>query len=127
MGSEVLFGPADRFARDVLATVLRHPVDALLVDVAQFGSLIGAERSGLPTIGLLPSIYVRPTRGHPIMGTGWLPARGPIGKARDIVVPSLVQRLVRLGLPRLNAVRTELGLSPMTDVFDLWDSVRGCW
>ncbi len=121
MGSEVLFGPADRFARDVLATVQRHPADALLVDVAQFGTMIGAERSGLPTVGLLPSIYVRPTRGHPMMGTGWLPARGPIGKARDVVVPALFARLVRLGLPRLNAVRAELGLSPMTDVFDLWD------
>ena len=121
MGSEVLFGPADRFARDVLATVQRHPADALLVDVAQFGSLIGAESCGVPTVGLLPSIYVRPTRGHPIMGAGWLPARGPIGKTRDIVVPYLVQRLVQLGLPRLNEVRAELGLSPMTDVFDLWD------
>ena len=121
MGSKVLFGPADRYARDVLTTLERHPADALLVDVAQFGSLIGAERSGLPTVGLLPSIYVRPTRGHPMMGTGWLPARGPIGHARDIVVPHLFQRLVRLGLPRLNAVRIELGLSPMTDVFDLWD------
>lgn len=121
MGSEVLFGPADRLARDVLGTLERHPADALLVDVAQFGALIGAERSGLPTIGLLPSIYVRPTRGHPVMSSGWLPSRGPIGHARDVVTPYLFDRLLGLGLPRLNVVRKDIGLAPMTHVFDLWD------
>lgn len=121
MGDDVLFGPAGRFAHDVLTTLERHPANAMLADVMQFGALIGAERSGLPTIGLLPSIYVRPTRGHPAMGSGWLPARGPLGRVRDRVVPSFFNRLLRLGLPRLNAVRAELGLPPLVDVLDLWD------
>jgi UDP:flavonoid glycosyltransferase YjiC (YdhE family) len=68
-GSDLMFGQADRFAHDVLGTLALHGADALLIDVMQFGALIAAERSGLPTIGLLPSIYVRPTRGHPMMGT----------------------------------------------------------
>ena len=121
MGSEVIFGPADRFAHDVLHVLERHPADALLMDVAQFGALIGAERSGLPTVGLLPSIYGRPTRGHPVMGSGWLPSHRAIGRARDTVMPYLLNRLVGMGRPRLNIVRDELNLPPLTDVFDLWD------
>ena len=95
MGDDVLFGPAGRFARDLLDTLDRHGADALLVDVAQFGALIGAERSGLPTLGLLPSIYVRPTPGHPVMGSGWLPARGRVGAARDILAPYVFARVLR--------------------------------
>lgn len=121
MGDEVLFGPADRFARDVVETLARHPADAVLADVTQFGALIGAEGSGLPTVGLLPSMYVRPTRGHPVMGSGWQPAQGPIGSARDTVMPYLLNRLVRTGLPRLNLVRAQQDLPPIADVFDLWD------
>ena len=124
MEDDVLFGPAGRFARDLLDTLDRHGADALLVDVAQFGALIGAERSGLPTLGLLPSIYVRPTPGHPVMGSGWLPARGRVGAARDILAPYVFARVLRRGLPRLNTTRDELDLPPITDVFELWDRCR---
>lgn len=118
---EVMFGPAGRFARDVLATLARHPADAVLADVTQLGALIGAERSGLPTVGLLSSIYTRPTPGHPVMGSGAMPATGPVGRLRDAVVPRAFLRLARLGLPQLNAVRAELGMAPMAQVLDPWD------
>jgi MGT family glycosyltransferase len=117
----VLFGPADRFARDVLDTLARYPADALLADVTQLGALIGAERSGLPTVGLLPSVYVRPTPGHPVMGSGSVRTRGALARVGNTIGPYLLLRLLRLGLPRLNAVRAELGLAPMADVLDLWD------
>ena len=120
-GARLVLGQADRCAHDVLGFLDAHHVDALLVDVFLFGALIAAERSGLPTVGLLPSIYVRPTRGRPMMGTGWLPATGPLGTCRDIIVPALATRLLRRAAPRVNAVRADLGLAPVTDVLELWD------
>jgi hypothetical protein len=30
-------------------------------------------------------------------------------------------RLLRLAVPRLNAVRADLGLAPITDLLELWD------
>jgi MGT family glycosyltransferase len=120
-GGRLVVGQAHRWAHDVLGFVDGHRVDAVLVDVFQFGALIGAEAAGLPTFGLLPSIYIRPTRGHPMMGTGWLPATGHLGTSRDMIVPSLATRLLRLALPDLNAARADIGLAPVTDVFDLWD------
>jgi MGT family glycosyltransferase len=121
MGREVLFGPADRFARDVLDTLRQYPAEGVLADVTQFGALIGAERSGLPVIGLLPSIYVRPTRGHPVMGSGAADSHGPVAAVRDTVGPYVLLRLLRLGLPRVNAVRAQVGLDPVGAVLDLWD------
>ena len=121
IGREVLFGPAGRYAHDVLDTLGRYPADAVLADVTQFGALIGAERSGLPAIGLLPSIYVRPTPGHPVLGSGGLSGGGPIGWLRDEVLPRALLRLVDLGLPQINAVRTALGLPPVEAVLELWD------
>lgn len=66
---------------------------------------------------------MRPTRGHPVPAGGWGPARGPLGRARDAVAPYLLTRLVGLGLPRINAVRAELGMPPLRELFGLLD---GC-
>ena len=117
----LLFGPAGRFARDLMETLAAHPADVLLIDAALFGALVGAERAGLPTVALMPNIYIRPTRGRPVMGTGWLPATGPAGRVRDVVAPALFLRLLGLGLTRLNTVRAELGLPPVREVLELLD------
>ena len=121
IGPEIFFGPAGRFARDVVATVERYPVDGVLADVTVLGALVGAEVCGLPTVGMLSSIYLRPTPGHPSLGSGAVPPVGPLGRVRDAVAPRVLARLVDLGLPQLNAVRGELGLDRIRHVLDLWD------
>jgi MGT family glycosyltransferase len=118
---DFLFGAADRFAQDVLATLERVPADAVLVDLALVGALAGAERSGLPTAVLMPSIYMPPMSGRPVLGSGWTPARGPLGRVRDRAAPYLFRRFVDLGLPRLNTARATLGLDPLTTVFGAFD------
>lgn len=55
----LIFGPADRFARDLLDTIEAHPADVLLVDALLLGALVGAERAGLPTVALMPSSDAR--------------------------------------------------------------------
>ena len=109
-----------RFAGDVVATVRDTLVDAILADGLP-GILIGAQSTGLPTAALLAQTYLRPTPGLPLLGTGWSPARSLPGRARDRVAPSVATWLLNRSLPRLNAVTTLYGQSPLDDVFELFD------
>src|SRR5215210_5490151 len=61
-----LVGPAAAYADDVAAAVADRAPDALLVEGALPGILIGAIASGLPTGALMPNIYLRPTPGLPV-------------------------------------------------------------
>jgi MGT family glycosyltransferase len=117
----IICGPAGLYAAEVVATVREHPVDVVLAEAALAGALIGAQATGLPTAALMPNIYLRPAPGLPQFGTGWLPARGPAGRARDAVVAAAVRRLWATGLPAVNAARTANGLGPVGDLYELLD------
>ena len=112
-----------RFAADVVSTVGQFPVDAILSDGVP-GILIGAQATGLPTATLMAQIYVRPTPGLPLLGTGWSPARGAVGRARDTVIPHLASWLLARTLPRLNRVTAHYGEAPLREVFELFDRCR---
>jgi MGT family glycosyltransferase len=116
----VIVGPAAGYAADVVATVRDHPVDVVLADSVP-GMLIGAQATGRPTAALMANIYLRPTPGLPIMISGWLPPRGPVGRARD----ALIRRAMGLVLARftrgLNPVLAANGRPPVRDLFDLFD------
>src|SRR6478735_8477177 len=112
-----------RFAGDVVASVRDTSVDAILADGLP-GILIGAQSTGLPTAALLAQTYLRPTAGVPLLGTGWSPAHSVPGRARDRLAPSVAMWLLNRTLPRLNAVTTRYGLSPLDDVFELFDRCR---
>ena len=96
----LLVGPAAAYADDLAAAVADVSPDALLVESAVPGILIGATASGLPTAALMPNIYLRPTRGMPVALTGWLPGTGPLSRARD----GLARAALRLVLRRLRVV-----------------------
>jgi MGT family glycosyltransferase len=117
----ILFGPAQRFAYDVVATVRNHPVDAVLVDAVLPGALIGAEATGLPTAALMANVYVRPTPDRPQLGTGWAPAGGVVGRGRDRLVAAVMRRLLATGLPAINSARAAHGLTPIGDLYELLD------
>jgi UDP:flavonoid glycosyltransferase YjiC (YdhE family) len=119
--TDFIFGAAGRYAADLLTTLDQVPADAVVLDPMILGALTGAERSGLPTAGLVPNIYLRPTPGRPVLGSGWLPGDGPLVRIRDRVAPAVFERVVDLGLRRLNAVRAGLGLAPLRHVFDAFD------
>ena len=118
---QIICGPAALFADDVVTTVRDFGADAVLAEAAVAGILIGAEATGLPTAALMANIYLRPTPGLPQLGTGWSPAHGPIGRARDALVAKAVQRLWATGLPKLNAARAAHGLEPVGDMYELLD------
>jgi UDP:flavonoid glycosyltransferase YjiC (YdhE family) len=118
---QIICGPAERFADDVVTTVREHGADAVLAEAAVAGILAGAEATGLPTAALMANIYLRPTPGLPQVGTGWSPARGPIGRFRDALVAMAIHRLWATGLPTLNDARAAHGLSPVSDVYEQLD------
>jgi MGT family glycosyltransferase len=109
-----------RFARDVISTVRESPVDAILADGLP-GILIGAHAARRPTAALVAQTYVRPTPGLPLIGTGWSPGQGFLGKARDRIIPKVASRLLTPTLPRLNAVIERYELLPLDNVFELYD------
>jgi MGT family glycosyltransferase len=62
---------------------------------------------------MMTNIWVLPTPGIPPIGPGFMPARGPLGRARDALLRRLVTRVFNRALPSLNAVRRDYGLGPV--------------
>ena len=87
-------------------------MDAVLAEGVLPGIVIGALATGLPTAALMANIYLRPTTGFPLMGTGWLPARGLPGRARDWLAPTAARWLLDRTLPRVNAVLAGIWTPP---------------
>lgn len=106
-------GMTERFARDVVSTARETGVDAILAEAVLPGIVIGALASGLPTAALMPNVYLPPTVGYPLFGTGWSPGDSVITKARDWLAPTAVQWLLARARPRLNTVLESYGQPPI--------------
>lgn len=119
----LITGPAAVFARETTLEMDRRPPDAVLVNAALLGPMVAAEARGVPTVGVCPGCYVLPAPGMPPFGLGLRPARGALGRTRDVLLNAAVRRAWRTGLPALNAARGELGLPALAD---LWDQLRSC-
>jgi MGT family glycosyltransferase len=119
----ILVGPAAQFADDVVTVAGALQVDAVLADALP-GLLIGAQATGLPTAGLMANVYLRPTPGLPVMMSGWMPGRGPAGRARDALVRGVIRLIVARVVPDLNAVLAAHELAPVRDTFELFDRCR---
>lgn len=117
----LLVGPAAAYAADVVAAIADRSPDAVLAEAAVPGILIGSIASGLPSAALMPNAYLVPTPGLPIMGTGWQPGTGPLGRARDALALAVVRRLLSGLRPGLNAVLDAHGQRPVADVSELLD------
>ena len=120
----VMMGPAAAYARDTRAALEREPVDAIASDYMLFGPPIAAESAGVPTALLVHNVYMVPERGKPAPGPGFLPARGPLGRARDRVANRAFLALFNRGLPAVNRARAEHGLAPLRHILDQLDHVE---
>jgi MGT family glycosyltransferase len=94
-------GPAAVFAADTAAAIATFQPHAVVPDSQLFGVMIAAEAAGLPVAALVPNLWMAPTPG-----TG------------DPGVLKIVNRVVKQGLPDLNAARAEYGLPPLADFYD---------
>ncbi len=91
--------------------------DALIVDINCFGAMFVAEASELPWAVYCP--YPPPFRSDdvPPHGLGLRRARGPLGRARDLMVRKFGDRQLAPELAQFNDIRTGLGL-PTVHKFD---------
>ncbi len=100
-------------ADDLREAIAAERPDALLVDVLCWGALSAAEAWGGPWACFSPPPLPLLSRSGPPPGPGLAPARGPLGRVRDRALrPAFERAFDRLALPRLNEVRTALGLRP---------------
>jgi MGT family glycosyltransferase len=113
------FRPAGLFASEVLAACADHGSDRVVVDAMLFGGLVGAEASKRPWAALLPMTSFLPAPGRPPAALGLLPARGPLGRARDAALQALGDRVLWSScLPLLNTARASVGLEPVAHPLD---------
>lgn len=117
----MITGPAADFAADTRETLIERRAHAVISSGTLLGALAAAESLGVPAAALSPGIYSRPAPGLPPFGSGLPPARGPLGRARDRVLNAVAVALWNRHLPTLNAAREELGLPPLTELWEQWD------
>jgi MGT family glycosyltransferase len=105
--------PAEHWAGETLAALESFRADVLVADILLPATLIAGEKLGIRTAAYCPNIWVLPTRGIPPLGPGFAPARGPLGRARDLLFGAISRRAFARATPYLNAVRRRHGLRPL--------------
>jgi MGT family glycosyltransferase len=115
----LLCGPAREFCRDVVEELHREAADVVVVDTLIPSARFGAEVAGVPAVIVMHGPYMVPRAEVPPLGTGFMPARGSLGRLRDRSAAALTLAVFRTGLPTLNQARAEFGLEPLRDGLDL--------
>ncbi|WP_405488444.1 glycosyltransferase [Nocardia sp. NBC_00511] len=107
------------YARDTADEIDADRPNLVLASFFAFGAMVAAQACDVPFAVLVPGIYPLPMEGAPPPGTGFGLARGPLGRMRDRVVGTLVQRRWDEELlPRLNALRADFGLERLAHYQD---------
>lgn len=111
----MIVGPAPGQAADTVRMIDAARPDLVVTSSFAVGAMIGAETRGVPFDVLFPNSYPLPVKGMPPFGAGLSPAAGPIGRTRDRLAATATGKLFdRYALDRVNAVRSEHGLDPIT-------------
>ncbi|APA95385.1 glycosyltransferase [Nocardia seriolae] len=107
------------YARDTADEIDAERPDLVLAAYFAVGAMVAAQACEVPFSVLIPGIYPLPVEGGPPPGTGFGRAHGPVGRLRDRVVGSLVQRRWDGELlPRLNALRADFGMERLAHYRD---------
>ena len=115
---KMFVGPAAAYARDVLDSLHRVDADVIVTSEMQLGAMAAAESAHLPCVVLSPNIYLLPRPGVPPFGPGFQPLGGPIGALRDWMVRTTMLKTFGKGTAQYNAIRSELGLPPLSHPLD---------
>lgn len=118
---KLMVGPAPAFAVETLAVIDDVRPDVVASSFPLFGALIAAEARGIPCAVLVPNVVALPAEGMPPFGTGLLPAKGPLGRARDRTLNGFADRLWNRGLGALNQTRATFGLPPLARLLEQWE------
>ena len=101
--------------------------DVVVFDWLFNGAAVAAEHAGIPAVALVHCPYPFPARGAPPLFSGLTPIGGALGAARDSLVNAMTRRFLAAGLPVLNGVRAEHGLTPLKNWEDQVLGVRAIY
>ena len=121
LSERLICTPSGLHAAETMQAIEALRPDALVSSSMLLGPQVAGEAAGLPVTATMPNVYFLPVPGRPPFGTGWKPARGPLGRARDRAVTALGGRAWRVGLEPLNATRARYGLAPLAHVWEQLD------
>jgi MGT family glycosyltransferase len=113
--------------RDAIDTLDGWGADVVVFDWLLPAAAIAAERAGTPAVALVHCPYPLPARGAPPLFSGLKPMAGPLGAARDRLFDGMTHRFSAAGLPVLNRVRAEHGLTPLEHWEDQLLGVRAIY
>src|SRR5947209_16543527 len=120
LSERLIATPAAVQARETLDAIQELEPDVLIVSAMLLGPQIAGEAAGLPVAAVMGNVYWFPAPGIPPFGTGWQPAAGLLGRARDRAVNRLATHLWNRGLPEVNGARAAHGLPALSD---LWSQI----
>lgn len=118
---QVLLGTAAGQAADIRAVVEEcraegRPVELIVADQLALGSAFAAEALGLRWATVTVTALTLASRHLPPSGLRLAPATGPLGRARDAALRSLIAGVTRKMLtPMVNRARVEAGLPQRPD------------
>lgn len=110
---------ADIEVADLRGAIAETSADVLLVDTNTWGAQAAAESSGLPWATFQPYFTALPGPGAPPFGPGLPPATGLLSRLRNAAVGRIVTaKMSASALPRINAARGGVGLTPLASMAD---------
>jgi len=110
---DAVIAPLPDGTREMTQLLDDWSADAVVFDWLFNGAAIAAEHAGIPAVALVHCPYPLPVRGAPPLFSGLKPMAGPVGAARDRLFDGMNRRFSAAGLPVLNRVRAEYGLTPL--------------
>jgi MGT family glycosyltransferase len=113
--------------REIIELLGDWNADVIVFDWNLTAAAVAAEHADIPAIALVPCAYPLPARGVPPLGSGLKPMAGPLGAARDRLLNGMTRRFSAAGLPVLNEVRAEHGLTPLEHWEDQLLGVRAIY
>lgn len=118
MRDAILCGPTGIFARETAAAIEAFAPDVVAADMVMIGAVVAAQGSGVPAALLIPNLYPFPSKGRPMIGSGFSPATNVIGRARDALMARVFTYLFDRGLGPVNDARRSMRLPPVAHTFD---------
>ena len=121
---KIMFGPAQAYARDVLAELEREPADLVVTSEMLPGVMAACESRRQPLAILAANLCLYPLAGMPVFGPGLPPPRtaDEAGMQQQIRAGTLA--MLNQGLPALNAARAALGLPAIACVLEQLRAAR---
>ena len=115
----IVFGPAEIVVRETLNAMEANHTDVLVADCLLFPCLIAAEALGVPGVVVfhMPEYLPGPNRPPGVMGL--TPGTNLFTRWRDRMLGKVFNIVFNKGLSRINAVRAQHRLPPLSNVVEL--------